>query len=110
MPCQVLPVGRDMFACSLAFKEVASSYSCRGAVTSIFSQIQTSNKDEPQKSESETCHDTSKVDNWCGFFPLLKCWKRLLQYICANRPTDYLVEIVYALTLGAIALSQSGEK
>ncbi|XP_052149602.1 protein virilizer homolog isoform X4 [Oryza glaberrima] len=109
MLCQVLPVGRDMFACSLAFKEVASSYSCRGAVTSIFSQIQTSNKDEPQKSESETCHDTSKVDNWCGFFPLLKCWKRLLQYICANRPTDYLVEIVYALTLGAIALSQSGE-
>uniref|UniRef100_A0A0E0D2P2 Virilizer N-terminal domain-containing protein n=1 Tax=Oryza meridionalis TaxID=40149 RepID=A0A0E0D2P2_9ORYZ len=109
MLCQVLPVGRDMFACSLAFKEVASSYSCRGAVTSIFSQIQTSNIDEPQKSESETCHDTSKVDNWCGFFPLLKCWKRLLQYICANRPTDYLVEIVYALTLGAIALSQSGE-
>jgi hypothetical protein len=110
MLCQVLPVGRDMFACSLAFKEVASSYSCRGAVTSIFSQIQTSNKDESQKSESETCHDTSKVDNWCGFFPLLKCWKRLLQYICANRPTDYLVEIVYALTLGAIALSQSGQK
>nr|ABF97029.1 expressed protein [Oryza sativa Japonica Group] len=109
MLCQVLPVGRDMFACSLAFKEVASSYSCRGAVTSIFSQIQTSNKDESQKSESETCHDTSKVDNWCGFFPLLKCWKRLLQYICANRPTDYLVEIVYALTLGAIALSQSGQ-
>uniref|UniRef100_A0A0E0KFJ8 Virilizer N-terminal domain-containing protein n=1 Tax=Oryza punctata TaxID=4537 RepID=A0A0E0KFJ8_ORYPU len=109
MLSQVLPVGRDMFACSLAFKEVASSYSCRGAVTSIFSQIQSSNKDEPQKSESDMCHDTSKVDNWCTFSPLLKCWKRLLQYICDNRPTDYLVEIVYALTLGAIALSQSGE-
>ncbi|KAF0922548.1 hypothetical protein E2562_038018 [Oryza meyeriana var. granulata] len=109
MLCQVLPVGRDMFACSLAFKEVASSYSCRGAVTSIFSQIQNSNKDEQAKSESDTCHGMSKVDNWCGFSPLLKCWKRLLPYICANRPTDYLVEIVYALTLGAIALSQSGE-
>ncbi|XP_006651539.1 protein virilizer homolog isoform X2 [Oryza brachyantha] len=109
MLCQVLPVGRDMFACSLAFKEVASSHSCSDAVASIFSQIQTSNKDKQEKSESDTCYGAPKVDNWCGFSPLLNCWKSLLQYICAIRPTDYLVEIVYALTLGAIALSQSGE-
>uniref|UniRef100_A0A0D9XI97 Uncharacterized protein n=1 Tax=Leersia perrieri TaxID=77586 RepID=A0A0D9XI97_9ORYZ len=107
--CQVLPVGRDMFACSLAFKEVASSYPGRIAVTSILSQIQTFNKDEQEKSETDACRYTSKVDNWCGFSPLLMCWKRLLQYISASRPTNYLVEIVYALTLGAIALSQSGE-
>ncbi|KAG8097437.1 hypothetical protein GUJ93_ZPchr0013g36127 [Zizania palustris] len=107
--CQVLPVGREMFACSLAFKEVASSDICRGAVTSIFSQIQTSNKDELEKNESDICHDSSKVDKWFGFSPLLKCWKNLLKYICANEPTEYLVEIVYSLTLCAMALSQYGE-
>ncbi|KAL5218709.1 hypothetical protein ABZP36_019393 [Zizania latifolia] len=109
MLCQVLPVGQEMFACSLTFKEVASSDICRGAVTLIFSQIQTSNKDDQEKNACDTCHDSSKVDNWWGFSPLLKCWKRLLKYICANEPTYYLVEIVYSLTLGAIALSQYGE-
>lgn len=107
---QVLPVGREMLACSLAFKEVASSYICRSAVPLIFSQIQTSNQDEQEKNESDTYHDSSNVDNWCCFSPLLKCWKRLLKCIGVHHPSDYLVETVYSLTLGALALSQYGEK
>ncbi|KAL6662063.1 hypothetical protein ACP70R_001447 [Stipagrostis hirtigluma subsp. patula] len=69
MFCQVLPVGREMLACSLAFKECP----------------------------------------WSCFSSLLKCWKKLEKYIGDNHPTDYLVETIYSLTLGAIALSQYGE-
>ncbi|KAL6659179.1 hypothetical protein ACP70R_003219 [Stipagrostis hirtigluma subsp. patula] len=108
MFCQVLPVGREMLACSLAFKELAASYTCRSAVTSIFSQIQNSNKDVREENESDTYHDSSIVDSWSCFSSLLKCWKKLEKYIGDNHPTDYLVETIYSLTLGAIALSQYG--
>jgi hypothetical protein len=39
----------EMFSCSLAFKELACSFARRSAVTLIFSQIQTSNKDVQEK-------------------------------------------------------------
>ncbi|CAM0910585.1 unnamed protein product [Alopecurus aequalis] len=107
--CQVLPVGREMFACSMAFKEVASSYICRNAVPLIFSQIQTPNQDDEEKNETDTYHDSSNMDNWRCFTPLLKCFKRLLKYIDANHPTDYCVQTTYSFILGAIALSQYGD-
>ncbi|KAM0859855.1 hypothetical protein ACQ4PT_046916 [Festuca glaucescens] len=107
--CQVLPVGREMFACSMAFKEVASSYICRNAVPLIFSQIQTPNQDDEEKNESDTYHDSSNMDNWRCFIPLLKCFKRLLKYVDANHPTDYCVQTIYSFILGAIALSQYGD-
>lgn len=106
--CQVLPVGREMFACSMAFKEVASSYICRNAVPLIFSQIQTPNQDDVEKNESDY-HDSSNMDNWRCFTPLLKCFKRLLKYVDANHPTDYCVQTIYSFILGAIALSQYGD-
>jgi hypothetical protein len=114
LPCnkiksQVLPVGREMLACSLAFKELAASYTCRSAVALIFSQIHTSNEDVLEKDESEANHN-STVDNWRCFSSLFKSWKKLTKYIGSNQPTDYLLETIYSLTLGAIALSQYGEK
>jgi hypothetical protein len=109
MACQVLPVGREMFACSMAFKEVASSYICRNAVPLIFSQIQTPNQDDVEKNESDY-HDSSNMDNWRCFTPLLKCFKRLLKYVDANHPTDYCVQTIYSFILGAIALSQYGDR
>ncbi|KAK3150151.1 hypothetical protein QOZ80_3AG0229280 [Eleusine coracana subsp. coracana] len=110
MFCQVLPVGREIFSCSLAFKELACSYACRSAVTSIFSKIQTSHKDFHEKDESDTNYGSSTVDSWGCFSSLLKCWKKLAKHIGSNRPTDFLVETIYSFTLGAIALSQHGEK
>jgi hypothetical protein len=109
MACQVLPVGREMFACSMAFKEVASSYICRNAVPLIFSQIQTPNQDDEEKNESDY-HDSSNMDNWRCFTSLLKCFKRLLKYVDANHPTDYCVQTIYSFILGAIALSQYGDR
>lgn len=99
-----------MLACSLAFKELASSYTCRSAVTLIFSQIHTSDEDVIEKDESDANHKLSTVDNWSCFSSLFKCWKKIIKYIGSNQPTDYLVETIYSLTLGAIALSQYGEK
>ncbi|XP_044958124.1 protein virilizer homolog isoform X1 [Hordeum vulgare subsp. vulgare] len=107
--CQVLPVGREMLACSMAFKEVASSYICRTAVPLIFSQLQILNQDDEEKTESDTYHDPLNMDNWRCFTPLLKCFKQLLKYVDANNPTDYCVETVYSFILGAIALSQYGD-
>ncbi|CAL4934424.1 unnamed protein product [Urochloa decumbens] len=109
MFCQVLPVGREMLACSLAFKELASSYTCRSAVTLIFSQIHTSNQDVLEKDEGDANHNSSTVDHWGCFSSLFKCWKKLTKYIGSSKPTDYLVETIYSFTLGAIALSQCGE-
>lgn len=107
--CQVLPVGREMLACSMAFKEVASSSICRSAVPLIFSQIKTANQDDKEINESDTYHGSSNTDDWRRFSPLLKCLKRLLKCIGANDPMDYYVETVYSLMLGAIALSQYGD-
>ncbi|KAJ1294785.1 hypothetical protein BS78_01G173400 [Paspalum vaginatum] len=109
MFCQVLPVGREMLACSLAFKELAASYTCRSAVPFIFSQIHTSDKDVLEKDESDTNHNSSTVDNWSCFSSLFKCWEKLVKYIVSNQPTDYLIETIYSLTLGAITLGQYGE-
>ncbi|TVU46430.1 hypothetical protein EJB05_05967 [Eragrostis curvula] len=109
MLCQVLPVGRELFACSMAFKELACSYTCRSAVTLIVSQIETSNKVH-DKDESDTYHESSTVDSWGCCSSLLKCWKKLTKYIVSNHRTDFFVETIYSLTLGAIALSQCGEK
>jgi hypothetical protein len=50
------------------------------------------------------------VDSWGCFSSLLKCWKKLAKYIGSNPPTDFLLEAVYSLTLGAMAQSQYGEK
>ncbi|EER93923.2 hypothetical protein BDA96_01G201900 [Sorghum bicolor] len=109
MFCQVLPVGREMLACSLAFKELAASYTCRSAVTLILSQIHTSNKDVLEKDESDPNHNLPTLDGWNCFSSLFNCWKKLAKYIGSNQPTDYLVETIYSLTLGAITLSQYGE-
>ena len=105
-----MPVGREMLACSLAFKELASSYTFRNAVTLIFSQIHTSNQDFIEKDENDANRNSSTVDNWSCFSSLFKCWKKLIKNIGSDQPTDYLVETIYSLTLGAIALSQYGEK
>lgn len=99
-----------MLACSLAFKELAASYTCRSAVTSIFSQIHTSNKDGLEKDESDPNHNSQTLDGWNCFSSLSKCWKKLVKYIGSNQPMDYSVETIYSLTLGAITLSQYGEK
>ncbi|CAN6292909.1 unnamed protein product [Urochloa humidicola] len=107
--CQVLPVGRVMLACSLAFKELAASYTCRSAVTLIFSQIHTSNQDVLEKDESDANHNSSTVDNWGCFSSLFKCWKKLMKCIGSDQPTDYLVQTIYSFTLGTIALSRCGE-
>lgn len=109
MFCQVLPVGREMLACSLAFKELVYSYTCRSAVTLILSQIHTSNKDVLEKDESDPNHNSPSLDGWNCFSSLFKCWKKLVKYVGSNERTDYLVETIYSLTLGAITLSQYGE-
>lgn len=99
-----------MLACLLAFKELAASYSCRSAVTLIFSQIHTSNKDVLEKDESDPNHDSPTLDGWGCFSSLFKCWEKLVKYIGSNQPMDYLLETIYSLTLGAITLNQYGEK
>lgn len=107
---QVLPVGRELCSCSLAFKELACSYACKSAVTLIFAQVQTSYHDVHEKDDSDTNDASSTVESWSCFSSLLKCWKKLAKCIGSNHPTDFLVETIYSLTLGAIALSQYGEK
>ncbi|RLN42074.1 hypothetical protein C2845_PM01G37050 [Panicum miliaceum] len=90
-------------------QELASSYTFRSAVTLIFSQIHTSNQDVIEKDENGANRNSSTVDNWSCFSSLFKCWKKLINNIGSDQPAEYLVETIYSLTLGAIALSQYGE-
>ncbi|KAJ4781842.1 embryo defective 2016 [Rhynchospora pubera] len=90
---QGLPVGKEMLACALAFKDVVSSDQGRSALALILSHIQSASQQEQERKE------------WLQSPPLLMCFEKLSRShnLTESRP-NIVVEIVCALSLATISL------
>ncbi|XP_077212737.1 embryo defective 2016 isoform X2 [Tasmannia lanceolata] len=110
--CKVLPVGKELEACLLVFKELASFSQGRSAIASIL-QIDSSDFEEPEtgkEKEKDGCSNLSAEYDWRSCPPLLGCWKNLQQSIDAkDHISVYAVEAVNTLCLGALSLCMEGK-
>lgn len=108
--CQVLPVGKELLACLVTFKEFSFSSQGRTALLSIFSEYQASVLKEHGAEEKDVDINVPDECNWKQFPPFLCCWKKLLS--CLDFKEDsltYVIETVYALSLGALSLCSGSE-
>ncbi|KAL5992963.1 hypothetical protein ACLOJK_013883 [Asimina triloba] len=109
----VLPVGRELQACVVAFKELASSTTGRRALTSIFGKIQSSSAEDVEAGiANEGVGDGNLPDehNWRRSPPLLICWRNLLQSINSKDGYSiYAIDAVHTLCWGALCLCVEGK-
>ncbi|KAK3033337.1 hypothetical protein RJ639_034184 [Escallonia herrerae] len=111
--CKILPVGRELLECVLAFKQLGLPIEGRSALLSILSH-QTSNIED---FESDNRHDSDGNYNlddameWKRRPPLLCCWITLLRSIDEEDILPvYAVEAVGALSLGALQFCMDGKR
>lgn len=102
--CQVLPVGKELLASLIAFKELASCNEGRSAFASISIHLQSPNFDE---FELERGHDDF---DWRRSPPLLYCWRNILRSGNGrNFLSAYAIEAIGALSSGALCLCVEGK-
>ncbi|KAL1813356.1 hypothetical protein ACET3Z_023421 [Daucus carota] len=111
--CKVLPVGRELVACLLAFKAISSSAEGRSAFQSIYLCVRSSG-DQELKSEAKHGGDgkffTIDAPKWKKHPPLLHCWLTLLRSISSgNLPQVHAVEALAALSLGVLRFVLDGK-
>ncbi|KAF5175836.1 Embryo defective [Thalictrum thalictroides] len=111
--CQVLPVGKELHASLIAFKELSFCSEGRGAFASISTHLQSSNFDEFQleRGHEEDGHGSvTNNSDWRRCPPLLYCWRNLLRSISVRECLSiYAIEAVGALSLGALSLCVEGK-
>ncbi|XP_058089695.1 protein virilizer homolog [Magnolia sinica] len=111
--CQFLPVGRELQACLIAFKELASTSPGRSALASIFRKVQSSSVEDVEAGrgkEVDVNDNLSDEYNWRRCPPLLICWRNLLRSIEAKDVFSvYAIEAVSALCLVASCLCGEGK-
>ncbi|KAK3028735.1 hypothetical protein RJ639_037758, partial [Escallonia herrerae] len=109
---QILPVGRELLECVLAFKQLGSSSEGRSALLSILSH-QTSNIvdfESDNRHDSDGNYNFDDAMEWKRRPPLLCCWITLLRSIDMEDTLPvYAVEAVGALSLGALQFCMDGE-
>lgn len=107
---QVLPVGKELLACAMAFKELVSSKQGRISLSVIYSQALGPNQ-ELEQDERDTDENYSNEYSWLQSLPFLKCWKKLLRSLDSNDScANFVVETVYVLSLSAVCLSLEGDR
>lgn len=98
--CQVLPVGKELVACLIAFRELASCSEGRIAFGAIL---------EPDLDKDFDYYDHSEAE-WRKCPPLLSCLIKLLRSIDTQEglPT-FVIEAIYALSVGSLRFCMDGE-
>ncbi|KVH90545.1 Protein virilizer [Cynara cardunculus var. scolymus] len=100
---KVLPVGRELVACLLAFKDLGSSSEGRSGLLSVFLHVQSSYGEESEPESRQVIDgkfDLLELNN----NPLLFCWRTLLNYIeMEDVPSVSAIEAVEALSSGALS-------
>ncbi|XP_010247298.1 PREDICTED: uncharacterized protein LOC104590359 [Nelumbo nucifera] len=111
--CQVLPIGEELLACVTVFKDLASCGEGRNAFSSIFEHLKCSSQEDlgPENGHesvgTDTGHDRYDIRKHP---PMLHCWRKLLKLIDGKESFPaYAIEIVNALTLGALGLCVEGK-
>lgn len=108
--CQVLPVGRELVACVISFKELISSSQGRSAILSFLSQIRTSALEEQESVERDTDANNLNDCDWRRSPPFLSCLKKLLiSFDSKDSGSTFVIETIYALSLSAMRLSLEGK-
>ncbi|PIA54315.1 hypothetical protein AQUCO_00900690v1 [Aquilegia coerulea] len=111
--CQVLPVGKELHASLIAFKELAYCSEGRSAFASISTHLQSPNLDEFQLEgghEEDGYDGVTNNSDWRRCPPLLYCWRNLLRSISGREClSTYAIEAVGALSLGALCLCLEGK-
>ncbi|KAF6147683.1 hypothetical protein GIB67_003014 [Kingdonia uniflora] len=112
--CRVLPVGKELLACLIAFRKLAICSEGRSAFASISVQIQSASCEDLEKErEMNVDGGESAVDNgfnWQKCMPLLHCWKSLVKAIDNNDSLSiYALEAVNQLSLGALSFCVEGK-
>ncbi|KAH6806170.1 hypothetical protein C2S51_031001 [Perilla frutescens var. frutescens] len=109
--CMVLPIGTELLACLLAFKEMASSTEGQNALLSIVKNIKPS---AIQDSENHFKHESNMSivyeSEWKEHPPLLCCWTTLLKSIDSKDvPAVQVAAAIDALASGALGFCIDGE-
>lgn len=98
-----LPVGRELVACLLAFKDLGSSAEGRSGLLSVFLHVQSSYGEESEPESRQVIDgkfDLIELNNP----PLLFCWRTLLNSIeTEDVPSVSAIEAVEALSSGALS-------
>ncbi|XP_057426719.1 protein virilizer homolog isoform X3 [Lotus japonicus] len=109
--CEVLPVGKELLACLIAFKELGSCSEGQMAFGATLSGIHSHDRDlDPQKDDLNVNHNVPSVTEWTKCPPLLSCWMKLLGSIDTMESlSTYAIEAVYALSVGSLQFCMNGE-
>ncbi|XP_038985471.1 protein virilizer homolog isoform X2 [Phoenix dactylifera] len=108
--CQVLPVGRELLACLVTFKELTSCSQGRSALSSLFSQLRSFTLEQTERDERYCDGTISNEYEWRSPPPFLNCFKKLLRSLESKDCTlTCVVEIAYGLSLSALSLSRDSD-
>ncbi|XP_057962822.1 protein virilizer homolog isoform X2 [Malania oleifera] len=111
--CQILPVGRELFACLRALKDLGSCYEGRSALLSIFLHIKSSSAEELESTKQNQKDEDNNLfseHEWRNSPPLLCCWIQLLSTIDSDDSSSFnAIEIVGALSLAALNFCMDGK-
>ncbi|XP_073107829.1 protein virilizer homolog isoform X2 [Elaeis guineensis] len=108
--CQVLPVGKELLACLVTFKELTSCSHGRSALASLFSQMRSSTLEQTERDERYGDSTTSTEHDWRWPPPFLSCFKKLLRSLESKDCTlTFVIEIAHALSLSALSLSRDND-
>ncbi|KAF9595898.1 hypothetical protein IFM89_005966 [Coptis chinensis] len=112
--CQVLPVGKELLASLIAFKELASCSEGRSAFASISTHFQSFSLDEVElESRHEQDGHDGVIDNSDGRMspPLLYFWRNISKSVGGREClSTHAIESVGALSLGALCLCVEGKR
>ncbi|GAB4834106.1 hypothetical protein Ancab_032360 [Ancistrocladus abbreviatus] len=108
---QVLPVGKELLACVIAFKELASRAEGQKALLEVFLHIKSKiiNENQPERSHETHGVFSSLNDVEWKKFPLLSCWISLYRSIEMDGLSTFAIEAVDALCLGALKFCVDGK-
>ncbi|XP_010906480.1 protein virilizer homolog isoform X2 [Elaeis guineensis] len=108
--CQVLPVGKELLACLVTFKELTSCSPGRSALASLFSKMQSFTLEQTERDERYGDSTTSTEYDWRWPPPFLSCFKKLLRSLELKDCTlTFVVEIAHALSLSALSLYRDSD-
>ncbi|XP_042521334.1 protein virilizer homolog [Macadamia integrifolia] len=111
--CQVLPVGRELVACSTVFKELASCCEGRSAFISTSAELQASTFEnlEPKRRREGDANDTALYEcDWIRHAPLFYCCRNLLRSIDdRNGLITYAIQAARSLFSGSLFLCVEGK-